>query len=169
MAHTVANEQLFRFRTSSRHGAHFEIPGLGGSAIDIANKLKFHLLDGGTCAVIAEDTVGSSYPACGLMPGTVPELAMRDARMVEYSIRLSLINLSPSPAEMVVHYTVGEVVAYLMSLGGSVYAYGSGNKTGEAAAYLNDAGGNIYTIDSSIAEDDRQSYLVDPDTNLVLI
>lgn len=103
----LADEAIHMFRTSTRYGCHFEIHGLGmgasaGSALDIANKLKAHLLGGGTCAVVTEDALGSSYASCGLMPGTEPEVVQVDRRAIEYVMRLSLINRAA--AEMICHY-----------------------------------------------------------------
>lgn len=105
----LSNGALHMFRTRIQYGCHFEIHGLGmggsaGSALDIANKLKAHLMGGGQCAVYTEDALGSTYATCGLMPGTEPEITPTNSRAIEYAMRLSLINLAGSPVEMICHY-----------------------------------------------------------------
>lgn len=172
--HVQANEQMYRFRTSWRYGAHFEIPGLGmnilasASALTIAQKLKAHLLDGGTCSVYTEDLAGSTYATCGLWPNSTPELALTDRRTMEYVLRLSLINLASSPVEMNAFYHATTPVAYLMLVGG-VYVFGTGAKASEADAYLKDAGG-YYTLDDDPAEEDKLLfYVVHPDDSKVVV
>jgi hypothetical protein len=108
-ANRLSDETLYMFRTSWRYGASFEIRGLGmgaaaGSALDIADRLIAHLLNGGSCAVFTEDKLSSSYATCGLMPGVAPSLQQTDARSIEYTISLSLINLAGSPVQMICHY-----------------------------------------------------------------
>lgn len=104
----LADETIYMFRTSIRYGCHFEIHGLlmgtnaSTSSLNIANKLKAHLLGGGACQVITEDANGASYASCGLMPGTVPEIFQTNARALEYALRLAVINRSA--AEMVCNY-----------------------------------------------------------------
>lgn len=103
----LADERIYMFRSSTRYGCHFEIHGLlmgvaAGSSLDIANKLKAHLISGGDCAVITEDALASTYASCGLMPGTVPEIVQTSARALEYAFRVSLINRAA--AEMICHY-----------------------------------------------------------------
>lgn len=171
-AHVLSNEQLYRFRTSWRYGCHFEIPGIFMGAItesplDIAQKLKAHLLDGGTCAVFTEDALGSTYPTCGVWPDTVPEIVLADRRNIEHTMRLSLINLAASPVEMTTHYLSYEAVAYFMDAGGGLFTLGTGNKAGEATAFLDDLGGGVYGLDSSSATEDRPLYVVDPELDLV--
>lgn len=172
-AHVLSNEQLYRFRTSWRHGASFQVAGVQtgaflGSSLDVANKLRAHLLNGGTCSVYTEDTFQTTYLLCGLMPGTMPSIQMTDRRTIEFSMQLSLINLDLNPDEMVVHYVTSEVEAYLMDAGGGIYVFGTGNKAGEAAAFLADAGGGIYTLDSSSAAENRRWYLADSDINRII-
>jgi hypothetical protein len=106
----LANEQLYRFRTSTRYGCSFELHGLlmgtnsTTSSLNIANRLKAHLENGGTCQVITQDANGATYATCGLAPGTTAQIYLVNARALEYAIRLSLINLAASPAEMVCNY-----------------------------------------------------------------
>lgn len=171
-AHVLSNEQLYRFRTSWRYGASFEIPGIAmgaflRSSLDIANKLKAHLLNGGTCSVYTDDALGSSYATCGIMPGTMPMIQMTDRRTIEYSMQLSLIDLSASPVEMTCHYLSSEQLAYHMLVGG-VYVLGYGNKANEATAFLKDNGSGVMVLDDSAAAETHYLYLVDPDSNLVI-
>ena len=102
-------------RTSWRYGASFAIAGLGmgvasGSALDIADRLVGHLLNGGQCQVITEDVLSSSYDTCGLMPNTVPRIVLSDATNLEYTLSLSLINLDADPVPMSAYYGVSDHV-----------------------------------------------------------
>lgn len=104
----LADESLHMFKTSTRYGCHFEIHGIfmgtnaTTSMLNIANRLKAHLEEGGACAVATEDANGASYASVGLMPGTRPEIVQTNARALEYAMRLSLINRSA--AAMVCNY-----------------------------------------------------------------
>lgn len=74
------------------------------SAVEIADRLRYHLLNGGTCAVQPGDVAGSQYATCGLKPGTVPQLQLSDRRAMEFTLSLQLINLAGSPVRMMAHY-----------------------------------------------------------------
>lgn len=106
--HGLADETLYMFRTSTRYGAHFEVHGLlqgtnaTTSMVNIFNRLKAHLLNGGACQVITQDANSASYAACGIYPGTVPELVQTNARALEYAARFSLINRAA--VDMVCNY-----------------------------------------------------------------
>lgn len=181
-AHALADEALFRFRTSIRYGCSFEMPGLrmgafnpsnlGASPYDIANELRLALLNGNgfTCALYTGDAFDNSYATCGLMPGTTPEVVLVNRRTMEYTLRLALINLAGTPAPIVCHYLTGyDRIAYLVDQGSSIYALEYGNELGDADAWLKDEGSSIYSIDDSRAEKDRDFYLVDEDTSLVVV
>lgn len=85
--------------------AHTTTGTVGVSMLEVADRLRRHLLNGGTCSVFASDIPGSSYATCGLKPGTTPQLALTDARMMEHTMSLHLINLAGSPSQMMVRYT----------------------------------------------------------------
>lgn len=176
--HDLAKEQLHRFRTSIRHGCHFEMPALRMGAFtassafappaSIANELKLALLNGSTCALFTEDADGNSYATCGLMPGTTPELTLVNRRSMEYSLRLSLINLADTPVPMVCHYQTGyEREAYLVHQGANIYTFEYGAELVDADAWLKDEGSNIHSIDDSRAEKDRAFWLVDETNSLI--
>lgn len=182
MAHALADEALYRFRTSRRYSASFEMPGLrmGGfnassfaaSPHDIACELIAALLNGNgfTCALYTEDAYANSYPTLGLMPGTEPELALTDRRTMEYTLSLSLINLAASPVPIECHYLTGyEREVYLVDQGSSIYTLEYGAELADADAWLKDEGSDIYSIDGARAEKDRMFYLVDEDTSLVVV
>lgn len=179
-AHALADESLTRFRTSRRHGCHFEMHGLrmgafssssfAASPLDIATELREALQNGSQCALYTEDAFGNSYATCGLMPGTTPEIFLVNRRTMEYGLRLSLINLASSPVKMECHYQTGyEREVYLVDQGSSIYTLEYGNELGDADAWLKDEGSNIHSIDDSRAEKDRAFYLVDEDTSLIVV
>lgn len=110
-AHVLADETMYRFRTSWRYGASFDVVGLkmgaaSGSSYDLADRLVAHLLNGGSCSVYTEDKAASTYLICGLMPGTQPSLRQTDRSIPEYALSLALINLAAAPARMVCFYGV---------------------------------------------------------------
>ena len=76
---------------------------LVASMTEIADRLCFHLRNGGTCAVYTGDAVGSTYATCSLRPGTEPSLQL-DRRLMESTLQLSLINVAGSPVRMVARY-----------------------------------------------------------------
>ncbi len=104
---------MFPFRY--QYGASFELRSISsigtGSPLvapsDIADRLRLWLMNGGTCSVATGDSVASTYSTCGLMPGTTPELVLSDPGLIEYTLRLSLINLAGSPVRMVARYSQG--------------------------------------------------------------
>lgn len=107
-AHTLASEQRHVFTPLGvDHGASFEIRGIAmgaeiDGALDAADRLIAHLLDGGTCEVHLEDTPNASYDNCCLKPETTPTLTQTDATHLEYTLALAVINLDGDP--MTAHY-----------------------------------------------------------------
>lgn len=92
----------FRFRTD--FGATFELRDIPLSMVSVADRLRAHLLNGGTCAVYTEDATARTYATCGLMPESSPELSVQDAGGFLYTLGLSLINLASSPVQMRCEY-----------------------------------------------------------------
>lgn len=77
----------------------------GVSMHEIADRLRYHLVNGGTCYVSAGDSpVWNQYATCGLKPGTTPQLALSDNRTLEHTLSLQLINLAGSPTRMLARY-----------------------------------------------------------------
>jgi len=93
---------MFRFRTD--FGATFSLQEIPLTMVSVADRLRAHLLNGGTCAVFTEDATARSYATCGLMPETQPELTQEDAGGFLYTLSLSLINLAASPIQMRCEY-----------------------------------------------------------------
>lgn len=71
---------------------------------DLADRLRRHLLNGGTCSVQTSDAAASAYATCGLKPGGAPQLQLTNRRRIEYTLSLALLNLAGSPAQMVCRY-----------------------------------------------------------------
>lgn len=101
---------LMMFKTADQYGCSFDLTQIpvattgGLRLVEIAARLVYHLLNGGTCAVNTGDVSSSSYATCGLMPGTKPTLRLSDKTNLEYTLSLSLINLAASPVMMVCRY-----------------------------------------------------------------
>lgn len=75
-------------------------PTSGVNLVAIADRLIAHLLNGGTCSVATEDSLARTYATCGLAPGSEPTLRLTDAKHLEYTLSLQLINLAGSPVRM---------------------------------------------------------------------
>ena len=109
-ANRQSDGALTRLRYRTDYGASFSLTMIpvattgGQRLVDIADRLIFWLLNGGTCTVNTGDAESNSYATCGLMPGTTPTLALSDKRNLEYTLTLDLINLAGSPVRMVCHY-----------------------------------------------------------------
>lgn len=108
-----ATGQRVMFQIRDDFGATFELRHIpsetasGVSMADVADRLRRHLLMGGTCAIYTEDAASSTYATCGLAPGSTPQLTMTDARTIEYTLALAVINLAVSPVQMICHYRGG--------------------------------------------------------------
>src|SRR4051794_17818472 len=80
----AANRQsdgaLTRLKLRDDYGATFDLTMIpvatsGGNRLaDIADRLCYHLQNGGTCTVTTGDVDANAYATCGLMPGTTPTL-----------------------------------------------------------------------------------------------
>jgi hypothetical protein len=109
-AYRQSDRAMTRFTFGTDFGASFELRMIpiktsgGLRLVEIADRLVFHLLNGGTCAVNTGDVDSSAYATCGLMPNTEPSLIQSNARLLEYTLSLSLINLAGSPVRMVCRY-----------------------------------------------------------------
>ena len=79
--------------------------GLTTRMVDVADRLAYHLENGGTCEVDTGDYDGNIYATCGLAPGaTASPPVLSDKKNLEYTLSLSLVNLAGSPARMRCHY-----------------------------------------------------------------
>lgn len=102
--------RITRFRLRDDFGASFELRGIPVRTtgalrlVDIADRLVYHLLNGGTCTVNTGDAESNSYATCSLMPETEPQLQLSDPQALEYTLSVSLLNVAGSPVRMVCHY-----------------------------------------------------------------
>lgn len=109
-AHRQSDGALSTFVYRTDYGASFDLPGIPVAAVagermtDYADRLIAWLLQGGAVWVETGDAAANIYGTCGLMPGTTPSLTLTDRVNLEYTLRLSLINLAASPVRMVCHY-----------------------------------------------------------------
>lgn len=93
---------MFRFRTD--YGATFELRNIPVASVAIADRLRAHLLQGGTCAVYTEDAAARTYATCGLAPEATPELSQSDGGLFLYTLSLALINLATPAVAMRCEY-----------------------------------------------------------------
>lgn len=157
-AHVQSTAARTMDRTSWRYGASFNIRGLGmgaaaGSALDVADRLILHLLNGGSCAVHTEDELGAVYPTCGIMPGTEPRLTLSDARHIEYTLSLALINLAAVPVAMAAHYGASGTITTPCGgvAAGTLLAHDAFTGTTDSAlsAHVPNVGGGSWSVDDT--------------------
>lgn len=111
-AHRQSDNARTMFRFHDDFGARFELPhipsiGTGSpkvASVDVADRLKAWLIEGGTCQIETGDIDANIYATCGLMPNTTPELELTDKQLLEYTLRLAVINVAASPSRMVCRY-----------------------------------------------------------------
>lgn len=75
-----------------------EIDKMPASSLPTAQRLKLHLLTGGTCTVTTNDTAGNTY-TCMLAPGSTPEIKFTDRRRLRYTFGVHLKNSAAAPLE----------------------------------------------------------------------
>jgi hypothetical protein len=92
----------FPFRTD--HTVSFEIRNIPNTLVWQAVKLQEHLLRGGLVSINTGDSLNSVYTQCCLAPDTVPQITQSDARELEYTMSLTLLNVAGSPFRMIAQY-----------------------------------------------------------------
>lgn len=103
-AHGLGDGMRYQFRFRTDYGARFEIPGIQRTDVDLAIRLQEHLLSGGIVTVTTNDASSREYTECCLAPETQPELELTDSGMIEYTMRLAVINVAVSPTAMLCEY-----------------------------------------------------------------
>lgn len=98
---------LVMFVERTDYGASFSLEGIpvkassgGTNLVAVADRLVAWLLQGGTCSVTTNDSLGSTYATCGLWPGSTPTLQLSDKRNLLYTLSLQLVNRAGSPVRM---------------------------------------------------------------------
>lgn len=108
-AHRLSDAVLTMFRERDDFGASFELRMIpvaavsGVRLVEVAARLKYHLLNGGSCTVNTGDTASSSY-TCGLYPGSSPSLTQSNPALLEYTLSLQVVNIAGSPVRMICRY-----------------------------------------------------------------
>ena len=69
-----------------------------------APALQEHLLAGGEIAIDTDDANTASYSTCGLAPDADVEIELSDPAMLEYTVKLHVVNLAASPVPMLCQY-----------------------------------------------------------------
>lgn len=79
------------YRLRDDYGASFEFRFIPYAKVATADRLIYHLLNGGACVLYTDDSALRSYTAY-LAPGTEPQFTMTDPKFREYTLSLSVIN-----------------------------------------------------------------------------
>lgn len=93
---------VFPFRTD--HTATFEIRGIPNTLLDVMLQLVDRLERGSTVAVYTGDSLASIYPTCCLAPDSHPSIQLSDARNLEYTFSVTLLNVAAVPVRMIAVY-----------------------------------------------------------------
>jgi hypothetical protein len=100
----LGSGQRYAWSYREDYGASFEIPGIANTDVDLALRLQKHLEGGGIVEVETEDESTNTYSTCGIYPGTEVEIVLEDRAMLEYTVRLTVLNRAASPAPMLCEY-----------------------------------------------------------------
>lgn len=92
---TLATGELHRWTFRTDYRATFAIPGIGPEQLETAQKLRIHLLNGGTATLRTDDAADRSY-TIRLAPESVPSISGPDERY-EYTFQMTALNTAASP------------------------------------------------------------------------
>jgi hypothetical protein len=98
----TADLDVFEYRED--HSASFDLVGIPYNSLDLLLRLQNHLESGGTVSVTSGDTLGSTYPTCGLAPETEVTFELSDKTTLEYTLSVSLLNVATPRIAMVAVY-----------------------------------------------------------------
>jgi hypothetical protein len=98
---SLATGETFRLVYRTDHMASFALPELTPSQLGITNRLKIHLMNGGTCVLHTDDLAARVYTV-RLAPGTEPAISEEDEfRMHSFS----MVALNTAAAVMLCVYS----------------------------------------------------------------
>jgi hypothetical protein len=107
----MSDGKITMFRVRSDYSVALSLPGIlsrrnaaGVAPLDLAERLIYHLLNGGTCIVSTGDYQGNYYATCGLRPGSRPSLQLTHRKALDYTLSLELLNLDTVPSPMLCRY-----------------------------------------------------------------
>lgn len=103
-AHELGTGKRHQFRHRTDYGAEFEIRGVANTDVDLALRLEAHLTSGGTVQVNTGDASSRVYMTCCLAPDGAFELSGPDPVTLEYTVRVTLLNIVASPSAMLCEY-----------------------------------------------------------------
>ena len=105
-AQRLSDQQTFMFRTSDSLGVSFSLDKIpsrsysrnsdGYTPTELADRLIYHLINGGRCLVRTGDPNGS-YSPCAIYPGSKPTLQLSNKQLLEYTLNLQLLNVATVP------------------------------------------------------------------------
>src|SRR5688572_642507 len=100
----LGTADLFVFEYREDHSVTFDLVVIPYNSLDILLRLQNHLESGGTVQVTTGDTLGSTYPTCGLAPETEVTFELSDKTTLEYTLSLTLLNVASPRLPMVAVY-----------------------------------------------------------------
>jgi hypothetical protein len=99
-AHALGTGMRYQWVFRTDYGAAFELRGIANTDVDLAMRLQAHLISGGTITVNTADLGSRSYATCCLAPDAEVELDGPDPVTLEYTVRLTVIDVSAAPVLM---------------------------------------------------------------------
>ena len=104
VVYRVGSGQLDAFVFRTDYGASFEWSKIARSKQSDFDRFLRHIMSGGQFQVNTGDASSHSYATCGLWPESTPAFDMSDQTMMEYTLRVSILNLADTPGPLLCQY-----------------------------------------------------------------
>lgn len=99
-AHGLGDGFLYRFKHRSDYRASFEMPRIKATDEDIVQRFKMHAEEGGVFTVTTDDSESNEYTECQRAPDSEIEFELSDVELLEYTLRLTVLNVATSPVPL---------------------------------------------------------------------
>jgi voltage-gated potassium channel Kch len=103
-AHGLGTGRRYLYEYRRDYGATFELPGIANTDLDIAMRLKAHLEGGGLVTLTTNDASSTVYTNIGIAPDTEVEIVFEDRAMLEYTVKLTVLDQDTVPAQLLCEY-----------------------------------------------------------------
>jgi hypothetical protein len=84
--------------------ATLELPGIVRTDLDIALRLKAHLLSGGLVTLTTNDASSNVYTNVGLAEGSEVTIELEDRAMIEYTFKATFVSQAATPVMLLCEY-----------------------------------------------------------------
>lgn len=104
VAHGLGTGRRHVYTYADIYTAAIELPGILKSDLDIAVRLKKHLLAGGLVTLTSDDGNSTSYTDCALAEGSDVTIELEDRQMLEYVVRATFVSQDSPPVPLLFEY-----------------------------------------------------------------